>query len=303
MTISKRSEKPSASERGVFITGGQGFLGRALAAALGAGGEWNVVQADLAGSGVKCDLLDQAAVLKLLGWFRPWKIYHLAGLFSGGYEENYKLNFLAAKNILDAVRELKLPCRVLLTGSAAEYGFPDKNPVPETAPLCPVTPYGFTKMLQTRLGEFYSRAYGLDIVTARIFNLTGPGISEALFPGRVSRQIEDFKSGKARRIKVGRLDAYRDYLPVGEAAAALRLVMDRGAAGGVYNVGSGRPVRMKALLARLLAEAGVPYSAVEAAPQCAGSPGVNKIYADITRLKKLKSAPERKPAPAARAKQ
>ena len=89
----------------------------------------------------------------------------------------------------------------------------------------------------------------------------------------------------------------------GEAAAALRLVMDRGAAGGVYNVGSGRPVRMKALLARLLAEAGVPYSAVEAAPQCAGSPGVNKIYADITRLKKLKSAPERKPAPAARAKQ
>ncbi|MCX5792243.1 MAG: NAD-dependent epimerase/dehydratase family protein [Elusimicrobia bacterium] len=294
MKISKRSARTSASERAVLITGGRGFIGRALAACLRAGGEKNVAQADLAaGAGVHCDFLDKAAVLRLVARLRPRRIYHLIGMFSGGYDENYKVNFLAAKNILDAVREQVPDCRVLLTGSAAEYGFPAKNPVKETDPLLPVTPYGFTKMLQTRLGEFYARAYGLDVVVARVFNLTGPGVTEALFPGRVNGQIEAYKRGATDRIKVGRLDSFRDYLTVSEAAAALRLVMDRGEPGGIYNVGSGRPVRMKALLARLLAEAGVPYSAVDSAPPPAGKPDVDKIYADISRLKRLRRAAAR----------
>ncbi len=289
MKTSRRSGKPSASEEKILITGGGGFIGRALAAHLRAGGKKNVVQADLAaGAGVRCDFSDRTKVLKLLAGLKPRKIYHLIGVFTGGYEENYKVNFLSAKNILDAVLELKLPCRVLLVGSAAEYGLPGKNPVAETDPLRPMTPYGFTKMLQSRLGEFYVRAYGLDVVVARVFNLAGQGISEALFPGRVNRQIKDFKRGRTSRIKVGRLDSYRDYLPVEEAAAAMALVMDRGAAGGIYNVGSGRPIRMKVLLKRLLAEAGIPFSAVESAPPPAGKPDVDKIYADISRLNKLR---------------
>lgn len=291
MKTSKRSGKRSGSEAPVLITGGCGFIGRALAAHLRAAGAKNVVQADLAaGSGVKCDFSDKAGVRKFLARFKPRKIYHLIGVFTGGYEENYKVNFLAAKNILDAVLELELPCRVLLVGSAAEYGLKVENPVAETDPLYPVTPYGFTKMLQTRLGEFYARAHGLDVVVARVFNLAGQGISEALFPGRVNKQVEDYKRGKTSRIKVGRLDSYRDYLPVEEAAAALRLVMDRGARGEIYNVGSGRPIRMKALLARLLAEAGIPFSVVESAPPPPGKPDVDKIYADILKLNKLRGA-------------
>ncbi|OGR69969.1 MAG: hypothetical protein A2089_11490 [Elusimicrobia bacterium GWD2_63_28] len=236
-----------------------------------------------------CDLTDYAGVKRLLRAAAPGGIYHLAGVFSGDYTANYRGNFLPAKHLLDAALELGLQCRVLLVGSAAEYGAPAKNPVPETAPLNPVNFYGFAKTLQTRLGEYYSRVYGLDIVTARVFNLTGPGVSEALFPGRVGRQIAEYKGGKISSIKVGRLDSWRDYLPVEEAAAALAAVMARGAAGEVYNVGSGRPVRMKTLLADLLARNGVPYTAVESSPGQAGRLDVNRIYADTRKLNALKA--------------
>lgn len=276
------------------MTGAAGFFGRALAGLLRRGGRAPVLS-DLRRGSVDglpcraCDLADPKAVKKLLRAAAPTEIYHLAGVFSGDYETNYKGNFLPARHLLDAVLELGLKCRVLLVGSAAEYGAPPKNPVPETAPLRPVNFYGFAKTLQTRLGEFYHRVYGLDVVTARVFNLTGPGVSEALFPGRVAKQIAAFKRGEAARITVGRLDSWRDYLQVDGAAAALLTVMARGAAGEAYNVGSGRPVRMKTLLANMLAAAGVPLSAVESLPGKAGRLDVDRIYADIRKFNALKA--------------
>jgi len=278
------------------VTGAAGFFGRCLAQLLRSAGKKLVLVDRLsgaetaAGKCIYCDLGNRARTRKLLRDSAPSEIYHLAGVFSADYAGNYKGNFLPAKNILDSVLALKLKCRVLLVGSAAEYGAPLKNPVAETAPLTPVTYYGFAKMLQTRLGEFYHRVYGADIVTARVFNLAGPGVSDTLFPGRVSRQIEAYKRGETSCIKVGRLDSWRDYLMVQEAAAALRVVMDHGRTGEVYNVGSGVPLRMGTLLARMLGEAGVPLSAVESAPQGGMRPDVYRIYADIAKLLALKTA-------------
>ncbi|MDD2806174.1 MAG: NAD-dependent epimerase/dehydratase family protein [Elusimicrobiales bacterium] len=278
----------------MLVTGAAGFLGRALAGLLRDSGG-SPVLTDLRAGVVDglpcraCDLTNPKAVKRLLAAAAPSEIYHLAGVFSGDYGVNYRGNFLPAKNLLDAVRELGLKCRVLLVGSAAEYGAPAKNPVPETAPLRPVNFYGFAKTLQTRLCEFVHRVYGADIVVARVFNLTGPGLSEALFPGRVARQLDAYKRGETKKITVGRLDSWRDYLPAGEAAAALQTVMARGRAGEVYNVGSGRPVRMRTLLRNLLAGAGVPFSAVESLPGKAGRLDVDRIYADTRKFNALKA--------------
>lgn len=274
------------------MTGAAGFFGRALCGLLAGEGR-AFVPADLAAGTAagercrRCDLGDYTQVRRLLRAARPSEIYHLAGVFSGDYDANYRGNFLPAKNLLDAVLELGLDCRVLLAGSAAEYGAPPKNPVPETAPDRPVNNYGFAKSLQTRLGAFYHRVYGLDVVTARVFNLTGPGVSEALFPGRVARQVEAYRRGEADRIKVGRLDSWRDYLAAPEAAGALALLMRKARPGEIYNVGSGRPVRMRALLEDMLAEGGVPLSAVESAPGAAGRLDVDRIYADTRKFRAL----------------
>lgn len=301
MRISRRSASVSASDATVLVTGAAGFLGRSLAELLSRGGAGKLVPVDrLAGTKaaglpcLRCDLADYAQVKKMLRSAAPSRIYHLAGVFAGGYEENYNGNFLPAKHILDAVLETGLKCRVLLVGSAAEYGEPEKNPVPETAPLRPVSFYGFTKVMQTRLGEFYARAYGADVVIARPFNLTGPGVSEKLFPGRVQSQIERYLDGKVNKIRVGRLDASRDYISADEAASALALVMDKGRTGETYNIGSGRPMRISAFLKKLLSAKGVPFSAVEpASVEVNNTRGVPVVYADVRKLHALRRSAAR----------
>lgn len=278
-----------------LITGSSGLIGSGLAGLLGGRGGAGLHLADIRrypgsqrGRFHKCDFEDPQAVKRLVRLLRPERIYHLAGRFFGDYECNYGANVLPAKHIFDAVREFSPHSRVLVTGSAAEYGCVRKNPVREDAPLQPINPYGFSKMLQTRLAEFYVRVYGLDIVIARPFNIIGPGASEKLFAGRIYAQMDAYKKGLASKILVGRLDAFRDYIGVYEAAEHLRTIMKWGLSGAAYNVGSGRPVRMKDLLVRLLKENGMTFSAVnDNRPAFSAGKEVPKIYADITRLKRL----------------
>ena len=280
----------------VLVTGANGFLGLNLAASLAKREDCglyltDIRQPQLPGreTTIQCDLSDPAQVSKLIQDVKPDQIYHLAGLFSGDYEANYRANVLAAKNLLDAVKTSVPACRLLVTGSAAEYGCAASNPVSESCPLNPVNLYGFTKMLQTRLAELYARIYGLDVVIARPFNLLGKGASEGLFVGRVMRQIEEFKQGKTAKITVGGLDAVRDYLKVEDAAAAFELIMNSGRAGEVYNVASGLPVKMRDLLEALLTENGIPYGVVEENPALLNrKTEVKAIYADVSKFSALK---------------
>lgn len=284
-----------------LITGACGWIGRCLTAALAAGDKTGLVRADLAprpaGAGApyrKCDCSDPAQALKLVRAVRPARIYHLAGSLGGDWESDYRANLLSARNVLDAVAACGLKCRVLLVGSAAEYGVPARNPVSEKDALNPISVYGFTKMLQTRLGQFYAKVYGLDVVVARPFNLYGPGVSPKLFPGRVEAQIKAYRAGAAREITVGRLDSVRDFLHIDEAVPLLRAVMERGARGEVYNIGSGRPLKISGLLKKLLAGTGIPYSAVKsaaAAPRTRND--VDAIYADTRKLRGLTSGRSR----------
>jgi nucleoside-diphosphate-sugar epimerase len=182
-----------------------------------------------------------------------------------------------------------LKSRFFLMGSAAEYGWPSSGPVPETAPLRPVSVYGLTKSWQTALMEFYHRKHGLDIVMARTFNLFGEGCSPALFPGRVLEQIKKIQAGLATRIKVGPLDSKRDYLSIKLAVDAYWKIMERGKSGEIYNVGSGAAVKLSGFLAQLLEAHGLTMNVVDVAPPAGVDPKgeVTEIYADVSKLRAL----------------
>jgi GDP-4-dehydro-6-deoxy-D-mannose reductase len=226
----------------------------------------------------------------LLKEVRPDQIYHLAGSFTQKYEIDYAVNVAATKNILDALLQLKLQTRVLLVGSAAEYGAirPGDNPVRETQPLNPRSVYGLTKVFQTHLMAFYCSLYQMDIVMARTFNLSGIGLPTALFVGKLHEQIKAYKHGAISAIQVGNLDSYRDYLPVEKAVEKYVQIMDRGLKGHVYHVASGRPIQMRALLTRILKEQQVPMHAVsEGASTNQGRYDVPTIYADTSKFDAL----------------
>ncbi len=279
-----------------LVTGVRGLLGRHLVAALRRTSDWDVcgvVRGEPANdTEVQCDLSDPAATARLLTATQPRRVFHLAGSFSNVWEVDLRNNVLAAGNLLGWVAEQKLDTRVVVAGSAAEYGAvaPESNPVSEEHPARPHSVYGVTKLLQTESSLFYRRRFGVDVVIARIFNLLGPGASERLFVGSVEGQIRRVLDGSLDCLTVGNLDASRDYLDPVRAADALITLMRYGGAGEVYNVGSGVPVPMRDLLRALLAESGVPTCPVrEQAATAERSHDVPVIYADVQKLRRLEA--------------
>jgi GDP-D-mannose dehydratase len=138
--------------------------------------------------------------------------------------------------------------------------------------------------------SFYHRVYGMDLVMARTFNLSGDVklISKSLFMGRVSEQLEKVKKLQIPKIEVGNLESRRDYLDVREAVKYYQKIMERGLPGEVYNVASGAPLKMRDLLASLLKEAGLDMSVVEERPpSVTDKTDIPEIWADLRKIKQL----------------
>jgi nucleoside-diphosphate-sugar epimerase len=207
----------------VLVTGASGALGGQVLARLGAGRRFRAVPAGRqARDGVRLDLREPAQIAAALATVQPDWVLHLAASFGADYDEAYALNVHAARALLDAVEASGRQTRVVLIGSAAEYGVvhPDENPVREDRVLRPVSVYGMTKAWQTQLAGLYA-ARGVDVAVARVFNLEGPGMSERLFVGRLQKQIQEVLAGSRQVIELGPLDATRDYLSTAEAAEQL----------------------------------------------------------------------------------
>jgi len=277
--------------RKVLLTGSTGALGQALASRLHAKpADFTVFAPGRGEHDDSLDLRDGDQIARTIERTRPDLIMHLAATFSNEFDEAYAVNVAATRHILEAVEASGQPVRVVLVGSAAEYGpvAADENPVGEDHVLRPVSIYGITKAWQTELAYLHA-SRGANVVVARIFNLTGPHLSERLFVGRLHKQIEEIRRGERTRIEVGPLSAVRDYLPIDEAVKQLLAIADFGEAGKVYHVASGQPVTMRELLVRELAAYGLHESIVVEGVGLTNRRGydVPSIYADIAKTAAL----------------
>lgn len=191
--------------------------------------------------------------------FRPEWIFHLAGGARGkSYEELFRDNVQCTENLLEGVLSKSSGCRVIVPGSAAEYGRvgPESQPVLENQTLHPISPYGVSKAWQTLLcGAFADR--GVDIVIGRIFNVIGREAPVYSAIGSFLAQIENVRMGlQPPVLKTGNLHSKRDYLDVRDVAEALLALAEKGSSGEAYNVCSGGSVSMKEVLCRMIDRSG-----------------------------------------------
>jgi len=278
----------------ILITGASGFLGGHFLTRLkkSVADEIVPVARTKTDQIYGCDLCNKDEVFELLSTTKPSKIFHCAGSFTNEFEQDYKNNVLATYHLLQAIDDLEISCRILLIGSAAEYGIPESESgfISEDHPLKPVSVYGLSKVFQTQMMGYFQRKPGMNIVMARIFNLDGDGVSSLLFPGRVRSEIKDYLAKKTNTIQVGDLSAYRDYLPVNEAISDLISIMEHGGEGEVYNVGSGQAVQMNEYLKSRLANHNISMEVVKADGGLeTKSSGVSVMAADLTKIRKLKT--------------
>lgn len=280
----------------ILVTGASGGLGKAILPLLRQKYNQTVVATGRNKSEfesyVYCDLTVASSVSKLIKKTRPSIIYHLAGSFTGQFEIDFSINIHSAKYIFESILTEGLDARVIIIGSAAEYGavLTNDNPISETFPCRPISMYGLTKMYQTDLARFYARTTKLDIVIARIFNLAIPGLSQRLFYGRAEELIKFYKQGKVSHLEFGNLDSERDYIELESAFEQLMAIADRGISGEIYNVGSGVPKSMRNILIEMLEKEGIKHEGIiKSRSNAVGRLGfdVAKIYADVTKTSKL----------------
>jgi GDP-4-dehydro-6-deoxy-D-mannose reductase len=206
------------------------------------------------------DILKPASLKRLLRKISPEEIYHLAGLAhvheSWKYrKETIQANFMGTFHLLEACRKLSSFPKVLLVGSAESYGIvaEDKQPISESFPLSPSSPYAVSKIAQETLGQLYAQSEKLPVYLCRSFNHTGPRQKETFVCSAFAKQIAMAENEQAPAvIEVGNLTARRDFSDVRDVVQAYQSILKYGLRGEPYNVSSGSAVSIEGILQTLL---------------------------------------------------
>lgn len=243
-----------------LITGICGFVGGYLRKELEQN-NYNVAGIDIkpGDSVIQANLLDAQQTLSALKFIKPNIIIHLAGQPDVAKswkmpQKTMELNLLAAINLMEAVRLTDPDIRMVLVGSADQYGQLGETGenVEETAVLIPQTPYAVSKIAQEQIAKVYVKAYGLNICMTRSFNHAGAGQGLGFLISDFASGIALVEKGLQSSLKVGNLDAYRDFTHVKDIARAYRLIAEKGRCGEIYNVGSGKTYSARQIFDKLL---------------------------------------------------
>jgi len=249
-----------------LIIGVAGFVGKHLANELVKSG-WDVsgtkLPTEKAGLDIPVfglDILDAAAVNGLVNKIKPDCVFHLAAQSSVAVSWKkpaltVDVNIKGTVNLLEAVRDMENPPRLLLIGSGDEYGTvqPNELPINEDAVLKPGNIYAGSKIAQGMLGQIYAKAYGLEVIIIRAFNHIGPGQTDTfVVPGFCKQVAEIEEKGDKGVIRVGNLEAKRDFTDVRDIVRAYRMLAESGEPGEIYNIGSGISVSIAEVLNQIL---------------------------------------------------
>lgn len=268
------------------MTGASGFAGTHLMRQLEQRG-WTAV-----GSGREngFDICDAAELARAIEAALPDTIFHLAAVVdtvdTPSIEELNRVNVGGTQALLAAAEKHAPDARIVFTSSAFVYGSttPDEQPIKESQELRPLTPYGDSKVAaEQAVLEF--AAGGGDAVIARAFQHTGPGHVGAYALSDWAEQLARLRAaGESGAIATGNLDVERDYLDVRDVVSAYIALAVRGKTGKTYNVASGQPVTMRALLEGLIEASGVD-AAIETDPSRLRAVDQPSVYADVSALK------------------
>jgi len=287
-----------SGKKRILVLGGSGYMGRNFEACYRQSGledafEWVGVGrgADLHSAPGEAKFRQANLELpgqlrEILSEERPEFIVNLVGTYGqNDFETLFSSNVQVSRHLFEAIQTLALPVeKVLVVGSAAEYGLPLENPIPEAAPLHPLSPYGLTKSIQTTLAQYFHRVAGIPIVVARPFNILGKGLSNRLSIGHFMAQIDAAEDGGT--IRVGNIDTSRDFLESREVAQGFMNLLFHGDPGEVYNLCSGVPTRIGDVLEQLIQQSGKRLR-IEVDPGLFKANDVSCVYGDPGKFQSL----------------
>ncbi|MFN7590199.1 MAG: GDP-mannose 4,6-dehydratase [Planctomycetota bacterium] len=207
------------------------------------------------------DLNDHPSLARAIDQVQPDYVFHLAAQSYPQQSfvapiETLQTNILGTAALLDAIHRSGLRPVVHVCASSEVFGRVGKEhlPIDEETPFHPASPYAISKVGTDLVGRFYAEAYGLCVMTTRMFTHTGPRRGDVFAESTFAKQIALIEEGRlAPQIKVGNLESMRTWADVRDAVRAYHLLVTvNPTPGAYYNIGGSFSCTVGDMLRHLL---------------------------------------------------
>ncbi len=257
----------------ILVTGASGFVARHLIEELSGGEVWGTARSHDTPSWLASDRYRPADLAhgdlhSIVAEARAQIVYHLGAQASvaRSWDDPFgtlEANVIGTGRLLDAVAAITPAATVIVAGSGDVYGLQNEQPIPETAPLRPQSPYAASKAGVEALASAYARGAGLRVVGTRSFAQLGPGQRRGFALADWAAQVALAERHGGGRLEAGNLEVVRDYLHVRDAVRAYAALAEQGEPGALVNVCSGTGTRLRDLLDVLVGHAKVEIEVVQ----------------------------------------
>lgn len=271
-----------------LITGITGFVGSHLTEYLLANTDWRIrglhrwddsldnlqgVMPEINRNGrvvlVRGDLNDAGSLVSAVSVAKPDYVFHLAAqsYVQASLETpatTLQTNTVGTLNLLEAIRRHAPNAWIHNCSSSEVYGRvpPSQTPIKEGCPFAPSSPYSISKVGADLLGRYYAEAYGLKVLTTRMFTHTGPRRGDVFAESSFAKQIAMIDAGQLEPpIKVGNLSSSRTVADVRDAVRAYHMLLTIDPqAGEVYNIGGTHTCTVGSILREIMCYAKVTHA-------------------------------------------
>lgn len=181
---------------------------------------------------VRDDLLDQERIEKIVGEHRPDEVYNFAAnsFRADSFQQPIRSTSLLAvgvTRILEAIRKVTPEARFFQASSSEIYGNPVDIPQTETTPFHPRSPYGVSKVYGHLMTVTYRESYGLYACSGILFNHESPRRRPEFVTRKITLTAAKIKLGLAKELRLGNLDARRDWGFAGDYVRAMWLMLQQ----------------------------------------------------------------------------
>jgi len=181
---------------------------------------------------IPCDITNYASVFDAIQKVKPDEIYHLAAQSDVAHSfkdpfQTFDTNINGTLNILESFRQLIPSSKMYFAGSSEMFGKAQEGPQTEKTPFYPRSPYGVSKVAGFDLCRNYREAYNLFICSGILFNHESPRRGKEFVTRKITDGIKQIKEKKFDKIKLGNLDAKRDWGFAGDFVEAMWLMLQQ----------------------------------------------------------------------------
>jgi nucleoside-diphosphate-sugar epimerase len=228
----------------------------------------------------------QEQIGRLVTRIEPDAIVNCIGLTVGETPTLVRMNVLFVASLLDALAAARPGVRLVHLGSAAEYGnVAMGQPITEQTPARPLSAYGISKLDATLLVADAGDRGPVDAIALRVFNPIGRGLPESTLPAQASKRLHEARALGLGAIRMGSLTAYRDFVDVGDVAAAVAAAVEvNGVGQRIFNVGSGVATQVREVVGLLAQIIGFDGQIIESEFGSVRSQGVDWQCADLSAI-------------------